>query len=108
MGSKNSHIVYSTDPDFVPEESSEKPTVSKSLAVRMSLDRKNRAGKSVTVLEGFSESAEDIEQLAKRLKTKCATGGTVKDRRIEIQGDHRAKIEVELQRRGYRVKRVGG
>lgn len=74
----------------------------------MSLDRKQRAGKSVTLIEGFKESIEDIEKLAKQLKSKCATGGTVKDRKIEIQGDHRVKIEALLGQLGYKIKRVGG
>lgn len=106
---QNSSIVYSTDPDFKPEEEpSEQPVYTKSHELRLSLDRKQRAGKSVTIIEGFRESIEDIEALAKKLKSKCATGGTIKNRVIEIQGDHRAKIEAELTSLGYKVKRVGG
>jgi translation initiation factor 1 len=108
MKKNDSHIVYSTDPNFKPEENEEKPIYEKSHILRLSLDRKQRAGKSVTVIEGFKESIEDIESLAKQLKSKCATGGTVKDRKIEIQGDHRVKIETMLGQLGYKIKRIGG
>ena len=108
MKKNESAIVYSTDPNFVPEKEQEKTVHEKSHILRMSLDRKQRAGKSVTLIEGFRESIEDIEKLAKQLKSKCATGGTVKDRKIEIQGDHRVKIESFLVQLGYKIKRVGG
>lgn len=108
MKDNNSKIVYSTDPNFKPEEKEEKIIYEKSHILRMSLDRKQRAGKSVTLIEGFKESIEDIEALAKQLKSKCATGGTVKDRTIEIQGDHRKKAESLLGELGYKIKRVGG
>ncbi len=108
MRKNDSHIVYSTDPNFKPEDGGEKPVYEKSHVLRLSLDRKQRAGKSVTLIEGFRESIEDIEALAKQLKSKCATGGTVKDRKIEIQGDHRAKVESLLIQLGYKIKRVGG
>lgn len=108
MKNKDSNIVYSTDPDFKPEEKTETIIPEKSHILRMSLDRKQRAGKSVTLIEGFRESIEDIEALAKQLKTKCATGGTVKDRTIEIQGDHRIKVASFLEQLGYKIKRVGG
>jgi translation initiation factor 1 len=109
--SRHSKIVYSTDPNFVPDEpeSLKEPTVTPhGPFLRLALDRKQRAGKSVTVIEGFSDPIEKIEALTKRLKSICASGGTVKDRRIELQGDHRTKVEKELVRQGYRVKRVGG
>lgn len=102
------NIVYSTDPDFKPEKEPEKIVHEKSHTLRMSLDRKQRAGKSVTLIEGFKESIEDIEALAKQLKSRCATGGTVKDRKIEIQGDHRIKVESFLGQLGYKIKRIGG
>jgi len=108
MKNHSSNIVYSTDPNFKPEGKAEKIIYEKSHILRMSLDRKQRAGKSVTLIEGFKESIEDIETLAKQLKSKCATGGTVKNRKIEIQGDHRVKIELFLGQLGYKIKRVGG
>lgn len=108
MKNNNSNVVYSTDPDFKPEVKTERTIHEKSHVLRMSLDRKQRAGKSVTLIEGFKESMEDIEALAKLLKSKCATGGTIKDRKIEIQGDHRVKIESLLGQMGYKIKRIGG
>lgn len=110
MKDKNSKIVYSTDPNYTdnePQEESSSPR-EKNYFLKMYLDRKQRAGKSVTVLEGFTESADDIAQLAKRLKNLCASGGTAKDRLIEIQGDHRDKIEKEMTKLGYKIKRSGG
>jgi len=107
-----SKIVYSTDPDFVPEESTDDTvaptTTSHGPFLRLSLDRKQRAGKSVTIIEGFTDPIEKIESLGRRLKSLCASGGTIKDRKIELQGDHRTRVEKELQKHGYRVKRVGG
>jgi translation initiation factor 1 len=110
MKSKNSEIVYSTDPDLLrrteipaQEESSE----SKNQILKISLDRKQRAGKSVTVIDGFiGWSDEKIESLARALKSQCATGGTVKNRKIEIQGDQRNKIERILVQQGNGVKRI--
>ncbi len=106
----HSKIVYSTDPEFMPDaEPSPSSAVSpKSLVLRIELDRKQRAGKSVTVVSGFTHSAEDLNTLAKQLKSKCATGGTVKGQSIELQGDHREKAETFFHGLGYKTRRVGG
>ncbi|HUR83016.1 MAG TPA: translation initiation factor [Thermoanaerobaculia bacterium] len=72
--------------------------------IRITVDRKRRAGKTVTVASGFSHTAETLAALAQRLKKKCGSGGTAKDDEIEIQGDHAAKVGAELQAMGYRVK----
>lgn len=109
MKDRNSKLVYSTDPQTdLKDEVADKMPNEKDYFLRMMLDRKQRAGKSVTVLNGFTESIETLETLAKRLKSLCATGGTIKDRNIEIQGDHRDKIQKELEKLGYKIKRVGG
>jgi len=109
MKNKHSQIVYSTDPNYKAEEvTAQKAIHEKSHILKLFLDRKQRAGKLVTVIEGFRESIEEIEALAKELKSKCATGGTVKDRTIEIQGDFRERIEKMLIERGFKVKRSGG
>ena len=76
--------------------------------VRLSLDRKNRKGKAATVIEGLPLAAVELAKLAKQLKKKASVGGTVKEGRIEIQGDKRDLMQAELERRGYSVKRVGG
>src|SRR6266705_681870 len=87
-------IVYSTDPDFrmdedIPLEETLAPRAQK---LRIKLDTKQRAGKAVTLVEGFMGKAEDLEDLGKKLKGFCGTGGSVKDGLILIQGDQRDKI----------------
>ena len=72
--------------------------------IRVTLDRKNRAGKTVTVVSGLELSQETLGKLAAALKKKCGSGGAAKDATIEIQGDHVARISDELRRLGYRVK----
>jgi translation initiation factor 1 len=72
--------------------------------IRVTLDRKRRAGKTVTVAAGFQHSAESLAKLAQTLKKKCGSGGTAKDDEIELQGDHVARVREELARMGYRVK----
>lgn len=76
--------------------------------VRIARDRKNRAGKTVTILYGVSEDAATLASVTQKLKRLCGAGGAVKDRDIQIQGDHREKIEAWLIQQGYKVKRVGG
>ncbi len=73
-------------------------------SIRVVLDRKRRAGKSVTVASGFQLTAESLSELAASLKKKCGAGGTARDGEIEIQGDHLARIASELERLGYRVR----
>ena len=73
--------------------------------IRVVLDRKRRAGKTVTVASGFELSGEALAGLAATLKKKCGAGGTAKDGEIEIQGDHAARVAAELERLGYRVRR---
>jgi translation initiation factor 1 len=76
--------------------------------VRVSRDRKGRGGKTMTLLNGVPGSEAELAALAQRLKRLCGSGGTAKDGIIEIQGDHRDKIEAELKQMGHKVKRVGG
>lgn len=73
--------------------------------IRVAVDRKRRAGKTVTVASGFQHAPETLEKLAGTLKKKCGSGGTAKDAEIEIQGDHAAKIAAELEKIGYRVRK---
>lgn len=72
--------------------------------IRVTLDRKRRAGKTVTLASGFELAAATLASLAQTLKKKCGSGGTAKGDEIEIQGDHVAKVKAELERIGYRVK----
>ena len=62
----------------------------------------------MTIISGVPLSEEEVQALAKELKKRCGSGGTVKDAAIEIQGDHRDTVIEELQKRGWKVKRVGG
>jgi translation initiation factor 1 len=72
--------------------------------IRVTLDRKRRAGKTVTVASGFQHTADAVAGVAATLKKKCGSGGTAKDDEIEIQGDHVARVKAELEKLGYRVK----
>jgi len=72
--------------------------------IRVALDRKRRAGKSVTVASGFEHTAPTLAALATSLKKACGSGGTAKDGEIEIQGDHVARVVGELRRLGYKVR----
>lgn len=96
-------IVYSTDPDFrMDEETAPEETLPpKQQKLRVRLDTKQRAGKAVTLVQGFSGTGEDLEQLGKQLKTHCGTGGSVKEGEIIIQGDQRDKICQWLLAKGF-------
>lgn len=76
--------------------------------VRVSRETKGRKGKGVTLITGVPLDARGLAALARDLKQRCGTGGTVKDGVIEIQGDHRDRLLLELQGRGYRAKMAGG
>jgi len=67
-----------------------------------------RGGKAVTLVKKLILSEDDLKALAKKLKNECGTGGTIKEGIIEIQGEHREKIAVVLQKLGYKVKIAGG
>lgn len=81
---------------------------SKSTVVRVGRETKGRRGKGVTIISDLPLDENGLAELAAKLKTRLGTGGTVKDGRIEIQGDHRDRIIAELEGMGYRVKRAGG
>ncbi|MBK8494970.1 MAG: translation initiation factor [Ferruginibacter sp.] len=99
-------LVYSTDPDFklpgLTEDDAEtlEPAMQK---LKIRLDTKHRAGKAVTLVEGFTGSTTDREDLGKKLKSFCGTGGSVKDGEIIVQGDNRDKLMQWLQKNGYRL-----
>ena len=76
--------------------------------MRVGRETKGRRGKGVTTVSDLPLDEPEILALAARLKERCGTGGTVKDGRIEIQGDQRERIVAELEKLGYKVKRVGG
>ncbi len=101
-------VVYSTNPDFKheEEESRETPSPSEQL-LYVSLQRL-KGNKIATLVEGFKGSNEDLEELGKLLKTKCGSGGTVKDGEIIIQGEKRELVMKILIEKGYKVKKKGG
>ena len=101
---------YSTDPrfNFNDPEPDEERIPPKQQDLRVMLDKKNRSGKSVTLITGFLGKEDDLISLGKFLKTKCGTGGSVKDGEIIIQGDFRQKILQILISEGYKAKQSGG
>jgi translation initiation factor 1 len=105
------HLAYSTNPDYkstdsTGEEQMTLPPQQQNLKVMR--DSKSRAGKTVTLVTGFIGKESDLEKLGKHLKTKCGTGGTVKDGEIIVQGDVREKIFKILEEMNYKVKKAGG
>lgn len=99
-------LVYSTDPDFkLPDESfEEQQTIEPSQQkLKIRLDTKHRAGKAVTLIEGFIGITSDMEELGKKLKSFCGTGGSVKDGEIIVQGDNRDKVLQWLLKNGYKL-----
>ncbi len=105
------HIVYSTNPDFEYDYNEDDELETKDpqdQLLYVSIDRKNRGGKEVTLIEGFVGSTEDMKDLAKLLKSKCGVGGGVKSSEILIQGNFRDKVVQILSDLGYGVKKKGG
>ena len=106
----SSKLVWTSDPEEAKRLreagriDAGRDTPAEKQTIRVTLDRKRRAGKTVTVAGGFQHSAESLAKLAQTLKKKCGAGGTAKDDEIEIQGDHVARVREELARLGYRVK----
>lgn len=110
---KNSvNVVYSTNPNFIyqTDEVNEAETISSNLqALYVSIDRKQRAGKEVTLIEGFIGKEDDLKELGKLLKSKCGVGGTIKEGEILIQGNFKDKIFDLLIKEGYsKTKKKGG
>lgn len=102
-------MVFSTNPDFTIEHEDEQSITLPPSKQRLEahLDKKNRAGKVVSIIKGFEGTEDDLKELAKKLKTLCGVGGSVKEGEILIQGNFRDKIMTYLQKEGYSVKRVG-
>jgi translation initiation factor 1 len=103
------NVVYSTNPDFQYEKTdTEEPDTlpDEKQLLRISLDKRNRGGKKVTLITGFVGKEEDLQTLGKLLKTKCGVGGSAKDNEIIIQGDFRNKIKEILLHAGYAKVRI--
>ncbi len=97
-------MVYSTNPDFIFEDDVQEETETlpkHSQKLRVAIERKNRGGKTVTVVKGFVGRDESLKELGRLLKTKCGTGGAVKDGEILIQGERKEQIITLLRAEGY-------
>ena len=104
-------MVFSTQPGWTlmsEQDTSEEPVANDKQLLYVSLDRKQRAGKPVTLVEGYQGDAMALLVLGKELKTICGVGGAVKEGCILIQGDQRQKVIAALEGKGYRVKSKGG
>jgi len=114
----DSKLVYSTDHPLErictvcrrsPCVCREAPSLpARQQVIRISLERKGRGGKSVTLLKGFQLTRTDRESLLKDLKRVCGSGGTSREDHIELQGDHREGVAAWLEQRGFRTRRSGG
>ena len=103
-------MVYSTNPDFEystteEQEATTLPPAQQNL--RVWLDRKQRGGKTVTLVKGFVGTESDLSELGRMLKNKCGVGGSAKDGEIIIQGDHRDRVVELLTSAGYKCKKAG-
>ncbi len=105
-------MVYSTNPDFEYQHSSDSPEQEtpepNKQNLRVFRDKKQRKGKVVTLISGFIGKEEDLEKLGKFLKSKCGVGGSAKEGEIIIQGDLVDKIVELLSKEGYKAKKIGG
>ena len=98
------NVVYSTNPDFQYEsiDEEEMETLPKNQQkLRVSIEKKGRGGKTVTLIRGFIGTEDDLKELGKLMKTKCGVGGSVKDEEIIIQGDFKQRIIELLKAEGY-------
>ena len=102
---RDTRLAYSTAGEREREPAPPAPT--SPARIRLRLDRR-AAGRVVTVVTGLPGPPKEVAVLARALKTACGTGGTVKDGALELQGDHRERIEDVLRARGLKLKRSGG
>lgn len=105
MNNKNNSIVYSTNPDFFHKknEDNDFDNQSGSFHLNVYVDKKNRSGKLVTIVDGYLGPESGLKEIEKMLKSKCGVGGSCKDRLIMIQGEHTDKIIRLLTDAGYQV-----
>lgn len=105
------NVVYSTNPDFKfelgdAEDAENEGLPKEKQLLRIELDKKHRKGKSVTLITNFVGSDDDLQALAKLLKTKCGVGGSARDGEILLQGDFRTKALELLTQEGYVKSRI--
>ena len=106
----NRGFVYSTDPNFrfENEQPAEQTLPAAQQKLRIRLDTKQRAGKAVTLVSGFLGTEEDLQELGKKLKSFCGTGGSAKDGEIIVQGDQRDKVLQWLLKNGFLNSKKSG
>lgn len=110
-GKKRVDIVYSTNQNFSYEfdsEEEQETLAPQDQLLYVSIDRKKRKGKSVTLIEGFVGTEDDLKDLGKLLKSKCGVGGSSKEGEIIVQGEVKDKVCELLVKEGYKVKKKGG
>ena len=116
--SNNSRLVYSTETGRLCPQchravaecvcGKDRPAALGDGIVRLRRETKGRGGKAVSIVTGLPLTASELKTLAKALKQRCGVGGAVKGEEIEIQGDQRDILKIELEKRGYTVKISGG
>jgi translation initiation factor 1 len=100
-------VVYSTNPDFDYESNREEEPetlVPAMQRLKVVIDRKQRKGKTVTLVQGFTGKTDDLKELGKLLRTKCGTGGSEKEGEIILQGECEKKVREILRKEGYGMK----
>lgn len=106
----DSRLVWTSDPEAAKKlretAAPSRDAEPQKQTIRVALDRKRRAGKTMTVASGFELTAESLSALATKLKKRCGAGGAAKGSEIEIQGDHAVTVATELAKLGFRVKQI--
>ena len=103
-------VVYSTNPDFnytYSQKDNQETLAENQQNLKVSIDKKQRAGKQVTLVTGFIGTEEDLKELGKTIKNKCGVGGSIKGGEILIQGNFKEKIVELLNKLGYKAKASG-
>ncbi|MBL7664082.1 MAG: translation initiation factor [Bacteriovoracaceae bacterium] len=101
-------LVYSSEGPIKKEEKNYAEIDPTKVKVKIRLEKQGRGGKTVTVLFELPENPTYFKDLAKELKSHCGTGGSFKDGRIELQGDHKQKCQAFLEKKGFKIKIAGG
>jgi translation initiation factor 1 len=102
-------LVYATDMSHLKKDEKKfAPIDPTKVTLKIRLETNGRGGKSVSVLFNFPENPDYWKDIAKKLKNHCGTGGTYKEEHIELQGDHREKMKIFLEKLGFSVKFAGG
>jgi translation initiation factor 1 len=108
MAKDSNKIAYREFGDEEPETESTEELPPNQHSLKIQASRKGKGGKTVSIVSGFQVSPETLQSLTKQLKNQCGTGGTMRDREIEIQGDHKQKLLEILTKLGYKAKLSGG